>query len=68
MSKSLSNQSSNEDGPKSKSVGFIKIYNFALRFVSRIDKYRYELVRGWPDLHDSRFKNKITRCRNSGDN
>jgi hypothetical protein len=32
------------------------------------DKYRYESVKGWPDLHDSRFKNKITRCRNSGDN
>jgi hypothetical protein len=29
------NQSSNEDGPKSKNVGFFKIYNFALRFICR---------------------------------
>jgi hypothetical protein len=35
MLKQLSNPSSNEDGPKSKSVGFFKIYNFALRFICR---------------------------------
>jgi hypothetical protein len=35
MPKQLSNQSSNEDGPKSKSVGFFKIYNFALRLIHR---------------------------------
>jgi hypothetical protein len=31
----LSNQSSNEDGPESKKVGFFKIYNLALRFIRR---------------------------------
>jgi hypothetical protein len=38
MSKYLSNQSSNEDGPKSKSIGFTKSYNFGLRFICKKPK------------------------------
>jgi hypothetical protein len=29
----LLNQCSNEDGPKSKSAWFFKLYNFSLRFI-----------------------------------